>query len=325
MNNKENKFISLVVYMHNDESRIEKFLDTIVLFCAEHFSKYELICVDDGCIDGTVERLKAYLEKKAIGAATSVIHMSYYHGLEASMNAGRDLSIGDIVYEFDEVDVNYEAELVMTLYQRLIAGFDIVSASSRGRSHFTSKLFYALYNRTSRMKGKIGPETFRIISRRAINRVKSIGQFIPYRKAVYRNCGLKTDMITYKSIGNGKLKREKGRRLERTSLALDSFIYFTNAIERVSLILSGLFLAITLGVAFYIVFDFFSAKSKPIEGWVSTMGFMAFGFMGVFSLLTIILKYLSVMLNLIFKNQRYLIEGIEKINDNNGREIRNEH
>ncbi len=313
--NKENKFISLVVYMHNDENRIEGFLDAVVLFCAEHFSKYELICVDDGCTDETVERLKAYLEGKAIGAATAVIHMSYYQGLETSMNAGRDLSIGDIVYEFDEVRVAYEPELLLTLYQRLLQGYDIVSAGCRDRNRFTSRLFYALYNRTSRAKGKIGPETFRIISRRAINRVKSIGQFIPYRKAVYRNCGLKTDMIYYKAAFSEKNKRKKGKRLERTSLALDSFIYFTNAIERAALILSCLFLVITLAVAFYIILDFFNTQSKPIEGWVSTMGFMAFGFMGVFSLLTIILKFLSVMLNLIFKNQRYLIENIEKIND----------
>lgn len=50
-----------------------------------------------------------------------------------------------------------------------------------------------------------------------------------------------------------------------------------------------------------------------VEGWISTMSFMALGFFGVFALLTIILKYLSVMLNLIFKKQRYLIMDIEKV------------
>jgi len=50
-----------------------------------------------------------------------------------------------------------------------------------------------------------------------------------------------------------------------------------------------------------------------VEGWLSTMGFLALGFFGVFALLTIILKYLSVMLNLIFKQQRYLVSDIEKV------------
>lgn len=43
------------------------------------------------------------------------------------------------------------------------------------------------------------------------------------------------------------------------------------------------------------------------------MGFLALGFFGVFALLTIILKYLSVLLNLIYKHQRYLVSDIEKI------------
>ena len=43
------------------------------------------------------------------------------------------------------------------------------------------------------------------------------------------------------------------------------------------------------------------------------MSFLALGFFGVFALLTIILKYLSVLLNLIFRQQRYLVNEIEKM------------
>ena len=99
---------------------------------------------------------------------------------------------------------------------------------------------------------------------------------------------------------------------ERTSLAFDSFIYFTNVLERLSMAVCAVFLLVTVGVGIYIVFDIFS-DSKPVEGWISTMGFLALGFFGVFALLTIILKYLSVVLNLIFKQQRYLIADIEKV------------
>ena len=62
----------------------------------------------------------------------------------------------------------------------------------------------------------------------------------------------------------------------------------------------------------YIISDFFNVH-KPVEGWLSTVGFLALGFFGVFALLTIILKYLSVLLNLIFKQQRYLVADIEKV------------
>ena len=200
----------------------------------------------------------------------------------------------------------------MQVYEKLLEGNDIVAASSKGKLRLTSKVFYSLYNRTSRGKGKIGPETFRIVSRRAINRIKSMGQYIPYRKAVYMNCGLKATTICYESKDVKVRVKNKAVASERTTLALDSFIYFTDVLERVSAIISGIFLLVTVGMGVYIISDVFN-NTKPVEGWLSTMGFLALGFFGVFALLTIILKYLSVMLNLIFKQQRYLVSDIEKV------------
>lgn len=321
----ESKFVSVVVYLHNAGENIIPFFETILKVLKENFEKYEVICVDDASTDDSVEVLRRYFDmagketegKESLwdGSMVNIIHMSYFQGLEASMNAGRDMAIGDFVYEFDDIEMDYSSELIRQIYDRILEGYDVVAASRKGRIRLTSKLFYLFYNMTSRSKNKIGQETFRILSRRAINRVMSMGQYIPYRKAVYTNCGLKTDIVHYESThGNGSSKR-KGDRSERASLAIDSFIYFTNVLEKISLVISGAFLVFTLGVLVYIIGSIFS-PDKPVEGWLSTMGFLSMGFFGVFSLLTIILKYLSVMLNLIFKQQRYLVESVEKISRN---------
>lgn len=309
---KEKKFISLVVYLHDVEDYIEYFLDKILPVCDRHFQEFEMVCVDDGCTDDTVEKLRTYIEKNQIKAMVNVVHMSFFQGLESAMNAGRDIAIGDFVYEFDDVFVDYEPELLIQVYEKLLEGNDIVAAKSKGKLRMSSKLFYALYNSTSRAKGKIGPETFRIVSRRAINRIKSMGQYIPYRKAVYMNCGLKNDTIAYESKDRDARVKNKIVAKERTTLALDSFIYFTNAMEKTSAVISGLFLFLTVGMGIYVISDFFNSN-KPVEGWLSTMSFLALGFFGVFALLTIILKYMSVMLNLIFRQQRYLVAEIEKV------------
>lgn len=309
---KEKKFISLVVYLHNVEEYIKYFMKSIIPLCESNFEQFEIVCVDDGCTDGTVDKLKEYLEGNQTSAMVNVIHMSFFQGIESAMNAGRDIAIGDFVYEFDDVFVDYEPELLLKVYEKMLEGSDIVAASSKGKLRITSKLFYSLYNATSRSKGKIGPETFRIVSRRAINRIKSMGQYIPYRKAVYSNCGLKMSTIYYDSKDVKARVKNKTVASERTSLALDSFIYFTNVLERVSMVICGFFLIVTVAMGIYIISDFFNA-SKPVEGWLSTMGFLALGFFGVFALLTIILKYLSVLLNLIFKQQRYLVADIEKV------------
>ncbi len=308
----EKKFVSLVIYLHNSAEYLRKFMDTVIPVFEKNFEQFEIVCVNDACTDHTIELLKEYVEEKHLTAMVNVVHMSFFQGLESAMNAGRDISIGDFVYEFDDIFVDYEPNLIIDVYQKLLEGNDVVSASSKGKLRLTSRLFYALYNRTSRGKGKIGPETFRIVSRRAINRIKSMGQYIPYRKAVYHNCGLKTATINYDSAQKDVRIKNKTIASERTSLALDSFIYFTNALERISAIISGVFLFFIVAMALYIIHDAISA-SRPVEGWLSTMGFLALGFFGVFVLLTIILKYLSVLLNLIFKQQRYLVADIEKV------------
>ena len=309
---KEKKFISLVVYLHNVEAYVKYFLNAVIPVCEKHFQEFEIVCVDDGCSDGTIEVLKDYLEENKVRAMVNVIHMSFFHGLESAMNAGRDIAIGDFVFEFDDIFVDYEPEMIMKTYEKLMEGNDIVAARSKGKVRFSSRVFYALYNSTSRTKGKIGPETFRVVSRRAINRIKSMGQYIPYRKAVYMNCGLKTATLEYESRDREARVKNKIVTSERTSLALDSFIYFTNVLERVSMILCGVFLIFSVGMGIYLIIDAFNGQ-KLAEGWLSTMGFLALGFFGVFALLTIILKYLSVILNLIFKQQRYLIADIEKV------------
>jgi len=309
---KEKKFISLVVYLHNAEDYVDYFLDKILPVCENHFQEFEIVCVNDGCTDDTIEKLKKYIEKNQIKAMVNVIHMSFFQGLESAMNAGRDIAIGDFVYEFDDVFVDYEPELILRVYEKMLDGNDIVAARSKGKLRLSSKVFYALYNSTSRSKGKIGPETFRIVSRRAINRIKSMGQYIPYRKAVYMNCGLRNDTISYESKDKDARVKNKIVAQERASLAMDSFIYFTSAMEKASAVISGLFLLLTVGMGIYVISDFFNSN-KPVEGWLSTMSFLALGFFGVFALLTIILKYLSVLLNLVFKQQRYLVADIEKV------------
>lgn len=110
------------------------------------------------------------------------------------------------------------------------------------------------------------------MSRRAINRVMSMGQYIPYRKAVYVNCGLKTDTVYYESRSSVGRHKSKTDGNERMSLAIDSFIYFTNVLERLSLVVSGAFLLFTLGVVVYIAGSF----SAPTSRW--KVGFRLWAF-----------------------------------------------
>ena len=59
--NKEKNFVSCVVYLHNEGSPVKGFLKEICGIMRENFDKYEVICVNDGCVDDTVEQVKEFL------------------------------------------------------------------------------------------------------------------------------------------------------------------------------------------------------------------------------------------------------------------------
>jgi len=54
-------------------------------------------------------------------------------------------------------------------------------------------------------------------------------------------------------------------------------------------------------------------KGIAIVGWTTTVLFLAFAFFGLFAILSIVIKYLALLLNITFKRHRYLFDGIEKL------------
>ena len=296
--------------MHNDRTRIRPFLDAVMGFCTGIFAKCELILVDDASTDGTVEEIRSYYGEHPADYMVSIVKLGISQGLESAMNAGRDLAIGDFIFEYDDLIVDYEPDMIRQAYEACISGHDIVEVSSDAPMRRTSRLFYGIYNRATKTQIPVEQTTFRLLTRRAVNRVKSLGTHIPYRKAVYLNCGLAVKRLRYHATGTGVTVHSLGE--GRTELATDSFIYFTNVMEKVALFVTGLFFLIALGVAIYVIVSIFT-DDQMASGWVSLMGFLSIAFMGVFGLLAIMMKYLSVIVNLVFRRQRYLIEDIEKI------------
>lgn len=311
ISNKEKNFISAVVYVHNNEKKIGYFLENINKELSNNFEKYEIICVNDKSIDKSVEEIKKVSDKIS-GTIISIINMSYYQGIELSMNAGIDLAIGDFVYEFDNVYIDYDLDNVMKVYKEALKGYDIVSAESNSKKRISSRIFYKIFNKNSSNMYQLHTETFRILSRRAINRVKSMNKTIPYRKAVYANCGLKLSVIYYKIVKSvKKLKLSKETTSTRRDIAIDSIILFTDVSYKFAIIMAVMMMLLAIATGIYTIYIFIC--EQPIAGWTTTMLLLSFAFFGIFAILTIMIKYLSILIDLIFKKQKYLIESVEKI------------
>lgn len=310
VNNKEKNFISIVIYVHNNEKIIADFLKKINVQFAENFSNYEIICVNDNSTDSSVleiRRVISNIEKTVI----SIINMSRYQGTEIAMNAGVDLAIGDFIFEFDNINIDYNLDIIMQVYNKALNGFDIVSAQPNKKKRFTSKIFYRILNKNADFMYNINTESFRILSRRAINRIKSMNITIPYRKAVYANCGLKSDVLEYKLLKQTYSKLPKEIRKTRKETAINSIVLFTDVAYKFAIIMSIIMMLLTVGIGIYTVYVFLCKSA--IEGWTTIMLLLSISFFGIFAILTIMIKYLSIIINLIFKKQKYLIESIEKI------------
>lgn len=306
--NKEKNFVSAVVYLHNDEHSVENFLSNVDKVLKENFEKYEIVCVNDFSTDNTVETVEKYCESKSVKSLT-LINTSYFQGVESAMVAGVDISIGDFVFEFDSCLVDYDANMIMSVYRKSLEGNDVVFAVPKGAGRATSKLFYSLFNRFSGMQYKIKTQRFSIISRRGINRVKSMGVKTVYRKAVYASCGLPVTDFDYIP-----LKTEKtadSQKAVKQELALNSLILFTDIGYKISVTLSFIMAAVLLLAGIYTVVIFFSAN--PVAGWTTTMLVMSFGFFGLFVVMAFVLKYLSLILNIVFTKKQYVVESIRKI------------
>ena len=282
INNKEKNFISAVVYLHNDGARAVEFCRAVAAELDSHFAQYELVVVDDACTDDTVERLRTWGKDQA--APLTILHMSLYHGLENAMNAGLDASIGDYVYEFDSTELCYPAAMIFDAYRTALQGSDIVSVCPKATR---SGLFYRIFNANSHSNYQLRTDAFRLVTRRAINRVHASSAHLPYRKAAYAACGLKmTDLEFDGRVGaDAGFKASVGITLFMLVLALAELVY-------------------TL-----VIF----ATGHPVAGWTTTMFVITVGFAGLFAVLAIVVKYLSLLLELTFKQQKYLVESIEKL------------
>ena len=296
--NKEHNFVSAVVYIGSDNKRNITFLESLNKELDEHFLQYEIIgVVPSKCYE--TEDIRNWVAK--VEKPVTLLTMSLHQPQEQCMNAGLDISIGDYVYEFDTTEMPYGSEMIWKAYETAMQGNDIVSVCPEKTR---SKLFYNLFNRYSHAEYDICTDVFRLVSRRAINRAHAMSENLPYRKAAYAACGLKMEHLVFQ--GSLNEKKEAPFRL-----AIDSLVLYTDFGYRIGIGLTLLMLAATLAELTYTIVIWLTGN--PISGWTTTMFVLTLGMTGIFAVLAIAMKYLTLLVKLTFQKQNYLVESIEKM------------
>ena len=309
MANKEKNFASAVVYVHNAENRIEDFLKMLIGVMQENFEHSEIICVNDSSDDDSLKYIKS-----ASAAATtciSVINMSYFHGVEMAMNAGVDMAIGDFVFEFDNTNLDFDPSMIMEIYRQSLKGYDIVRASPKRKERLSSRVFYSVFAHYSDVQYKMTTESFRVLSRRVINRISAMNMTVPYRKAVYANCGLNTKNIDYPVEKKQNESLDSREKKYRSTLAVNSLILFTEMGYSFAKFMTVVMMLVSFFMTVYSIVIYTTAS--PVAGWTTTVLFLSIGFFCLFGILTIVIKYLQLLVELVFKRKHYSFESIEKL------------
>lgn len=306
-NSKEKNFISAVVYLHNNEEGIVSFVKDLHETLRANFTNYEIIIVNDCSTDGSVDAVKQYAEAYDT-PVISILNMSFCQGVELCMSAGLDLAIGDFVYEFDSIGRDWDWALLFDVYTKSLEGYDIVCALNKRRKNSVSQhLFYWLFNKYAHIQHTIHNHSFSLITRRGINRVRSLTKTVPFRKALYANCGLDLYNLEFVSTGS-ELKNARGT---CPGQSYSSLILFTDLAYKFAFTMTIMMTAIILLVVIYAVVIFFTGK--PVEGWTTTMLLVGLSFLALFMIMAVILKYLSLLMNLIFRKHNYVFKSIEKL------------
>jgi len=246
MKNKENKkpFISIVVPCYNEEEMIDIFLEKIFSVLKKLGKSYEIVFVNDGSRDNTLEILK---RKAKEYDGVRVISLSRNFGKEAALSAGLDMAYGEVVVPID-VDLQDPPELILDFVKKYEEGYDVVVGKRTDRTtdstlkRVSAETFYKLHNKISNIEIPHNVGDYRLMSRRVVEELKKLPETQRFMKGIFAWLGFKTTVVEYKreSRAAGKTSFNVWK---LWNFALDGITSFSTAPLRMWLYI-GMFLAL---------------------------------------------------------------------------------
>lgn len=198
--------LSIIVPCYNEEAALPYFLPEIRkaadAMSAANDLTFEFVFINDGSKDGTLEILsRAAIEDPRV----RYISFSRNFGKESAIYAGMEHSKGDFVALMD-ADLQHPPAMLQEMYDALEEGeYDIAAARRVSRKgeppirSFFARLFYRLINKISKAEFVDGASDFRMLSRRAVNAILSMGEYNRFSKGIFGWIGFQTKWIPYEN------------------------------------------------------------------------------------------------------------------------------
>ncbi|GAB5538640.1 MAG: glycosyltransferase family 2 protein [Salibacteraceae bacterium] len=285
---------SIVVSVYNEAAGLPSFW---LELSAEIKSKpyaFEVIFVNDGSTDPSAETLKS-IQVSAENGAVRVIEFSRNYGHEAAMIAGIDEAVGNAIVCMD-ADLQHPPSVIGEMIKASEQGADIVLTERMKRAdngfikNMLSGVFYSMINALSNFRLHPNSTDFFMISRPVAEVLKQHfrdrNRFI---RGFIQSIGFERVTIPFEAPA-----REHGSSNYSTSdllrLATTAIFAYSNKPLRISIFISLLFIALTIVLAVYTLYQFLVGSTPP-SGYTTIIIFLSASFSALFGVIAVLSLY----------------------------------
>lgn len=190
--------LSVVIPCFNEEGNVVPMYNKLKEQLSD-FHSYEVIFVDDGSTDLTLDKLKSIAESDE---KIKFISFSRNFGHQNALKAGLDNSTGDCVISMD-ADLQHPPELIGKLVGKWKEGYDVVYTVRVNEENisflkkFTSKKFYKIVNGLSDTEIKEGAADFRLLDRKVIDVIKALKENYLFIRGIVSWVGFRQTYFEY--------------------------------------------------------------------------------------------------------------------------------
>lgn len=308
------KKISVVIPMYYEEE--------VARLCYERVSnvlqkindyEYEIIFVNDGSKDKTLEILKELAEKDL---HVKIISFSKNFGHQAAVTAGIKYVTGDAIVIMD-ADLQDPPELIPEMLKLWEDGSEVIYGkrnTRKGESVFkllTAKMFYDFLNAMSEVEIPKNTGDFRLVDRKVVDVINTLPEHNKFLRGLFSWVGFEQKEFLYdrpkRELGETKYPLKK-----MLKLAKDGIISFSTKPLRLLGGLGAISILLSFAILIYSICSYIFKWNNLTAGWTSIMVSITF-FSGIqlFSL-WLMSEYISRIYDESKKRPEYIIK--EKIN-----------
>ena len=305
------KMLSVVVSVYNEKEALPMFYETAKPILDALSWDYELVFVNDGSQDGSLEVLKAFAKSDE---RVKVVSFSRNFGHEAAMIAGIDYARGDGIVCMD-ADLQHPPEILERIVAKLDEGYGVISmVRTRNTSaglvkNITSSAFYRLINTMSDMKFEPNASDFFAISGQAAAVLRgNYREKVRFLRGYVQNVGFKKTVIEYEA--NDRVAGKSKYSIQKLfAFSMNTIMCFSNLPLRLG-IYAGSFAA--LPGAALVVYTLCTRKGAP-SGDAPILRVNCFMFAVLFLIVGIIGDYIAILFSELKDRPIYIVEETEHV------------